>query len=167
MIHFRSPYPERLTWFLHFVMHAAYGLGIPVSQPASLPTQRSLYTVLKSPFVHKKSQENFESKVHKRAIKVWDTNPVVLSQWLKYLEGHMMAGLGMKVIKWERVGYGYGEEMVEEAEGAVRKIPTTVKGKDDMEHSVKAMADEIIKRELKAAGLDSPPSKSPKSKTSP
>ncbi|KAJ1303829.1 hypothetical protein OPQ81_008251 [Rhizoctonia solani] len=55
LLHFRSYYHPNLEFFLHFAYHAAYALGIPLSHPAHLPTQRSLFTVLKSPFIFKKS----------------------------------------------------------------------------------------------------------------
>ena len=44
--------------------------GVKVSGPIPLPTKRSLYTVLRSPFVHKKSREQFELTIHKRLIEV-------------------------------------------------------------------------------------------------
>ncbi|CCO30294.1 30S ribosomal protein S10, mitochondrial AltName: Full=Mitochondrial ribosomal small subunit protein 10 [Rhizoctonia solani AG-1 IB] len=94
LLHFRTYYHPNLEFFLHFAYHAAYALGIPLSHPAHLPTQRSLFTVLKSPFIFKKAQENFEKKTHKRAVKVWDTEPEVLNVWLRYLEEHMMPGVG-------------------------------------------------------------------------
>ncbi|MCK4352882.1 30S ribosomal protein S10 [candidate division WOR-3 bacterium] len=44
--------------------------GAKVSGPIPLPTKRSLYTVLRSPHVNKKSREQFEISVHKRLIEV-------------------------------------------------------------------------------------------------
>jgi len=89
-------------------MHAAYSLGIPVSRPVSLPTTRSLYTVIKSPFVHKKSQENFERKTHRRLIKVWDTDREVIDKWLRYLTQYGIGGVGMKaqIFEWTELGGG-------------------------------------------------------------
>ncbi len=42
--------------------------GAKIVGPIPLPTERSLYTVLKSPHVNKKSQEQFEMLVHKRLL---------------------------------------------------------------------------------------------------
>ncbi|MDD4858224.1 MAG: 30S ribosomal protein S10, partial [Candidatus Krumholzibacteria bacterium] len=36
--------------------------------PIPLPTKRTVYTVLRSPHVNKKSREQFEIRVHKRLI---------------------------------------------------------------------------------------------------
>ena len=73
--HFRSFHPRLLDFFVHFASHAAAALGVPVSKPVHLPTERRLWTVLRGPFVHKKSQENFERKTHRRAVKAWDAHP--------------------------------------------------------------------------------------------
>ena len=44
--------------------------GALVAGPIPLPTERTLYTVLKSPHVHKDSREQFEMRVHKRLIDI-------------------------------------------------------------------------------------------------
>jgi len=44
--------------------------GAVVSGPIPLPTRRSVYTVLRSPHVDKKSREQFESRIHKRLIDI-------------------------------------------------------------------------------------------------
>ncbi|CAE6419954.1 unnamed protein product [Rhizoctonia solani] len=79
------------------------------SSPTPLPTQRSLFTVPKSPFIFKKAQENFEKRTHKRAVKVWDAEDEVVNIWLRYLEEHMVPGVGMRVVRWERCAVGVGE----------------------------------------------------------
>ncbi|KAG8891182.1 mitochondrial 37S ribosomal protein rsm10, partial [Tulasnella sp. 403] len=95
-LHLRSHHVDRLRLFLHFALHAAYAMNIPCTHPTYLPTKRSLITVVKSPFIFKKTQENFEEKVHKRLVKIYDTHPLVLSQWLQYLQANAMAGVGIK-----------------------------------------------------------------------
>ena len=42
--------------------------GADIKGPVPLPTQRSVYTVNRSPHVDKKSREQFEMRVHKRLI---------------------------------------------------------------------------------------------------
>ncbi len=44
--------------------------GAKTIGPIPLPTERSLYSVIRSPFVHKRSQEQFEMRVHKRIIDI-------------------------------------------------------------------------------------------------
>ena len=47
--------------------------GAVVSGPIPLPTKRTVYTVNRSPHVHKKSREQFETKVHKRLIDIFSS----------------------------------------------------------------------------------------------
>ncbi len=47
--------------------------GAIVSGPIPLPTQRSIYTVNRSPHVDKKSREQFEVRVHKRLIDIFSS----------------------------------------------------------------------------------------------
>ena len=46
--------------------------GASLLGPIPLPTKRELYTVLRSPFVDKKSREQFELKTHKRLLDIVD-----------------------------------------------------------------------------------------------
>jgi len=48
-----------------------------------LPTARSVYTVLRSPHVDKKSREQFEIRVHKRLIDIMDTTPQTIDSLMK------------------------------------------------------------------------------------
>lgn len=139
-LHFRSHHPFLLDLFLHFAQHSASALGIPVSGTIHLPTQRSMWTVIRGPFVHKKSQENFERRVHKRAIKAWDADSEVVTVWVKYLRKHMMSGVGMRVTRWERASVGIGQQIMERDVAKSRS--------DTREAQVKALADQIVQQEL-------------------
>ena len=48
--------------------------GAVVSGPVPLPTEKTVYTVLKSPHVDKKSREQFEARHHKRLIDILSTS---------------------------------------------------------------------------------------------
>lgn len=48
--------------------------GAVVSGPIPLPTKRSVYTVLRSPHICKKSREQFEARVHKRLIDIFSSS---------------------------------------------------------------------------------------------
>lgn len=54
------------------IIETAERTGAVVVGPIPLPTERTLTTVLRSPFVHKDSREQFEVRVHKRLIDVLD-----------------------------------------------------------------------------------------------
>jgi len=49
--------------------------GAKICGPIPLPTKISRFSVLRSPFTHKDSQEQFEMKVHKRVIDILESNP--------------------------------------------------------------------------------------------
>ncbi|MFH2068121.1 MAG: 30S ribosomal protein S10 [Candidatus Omnitrophota bacterium] len=44
--------------------------GETLAGPIPLPTRKEKYTVLRSPFVHKKSREQFEIRIHRRLIDI-------------------------------------------------------------------------------------------------
>ncbi len=48
--------------------------GAIVSGPIPMPTKRSVFTVLRSPHVDKKSREQFEIRSHKRIIDIHNSN---------------------------------------------------------------------------------------------
>lgn len=70
----------RLKGFDHEVLDQASKLiidtvqqtGARVSGPIPLPTERKLYTVIRSPHVNKDSREQFEMLTHKRLIDILD-----------------------------------------------------------------------------------------------
>jgi len=49
--------------------------GAKIVGPIPLPTDKSIYTVLKSPHVNKKAQEQFEMRIHKRLIDIVNPTP--------------------------------------------------------------------------------------------
>ncbi|CAG8546133.1 13860_t:CDS:1 [Acaulospora colombiana] len=95
---------------------------MPCSGSIPLPTQTSRWTVIKGPFVHKKSQENFERKTHKRFLIIKDTNREVVERWLWYLTKSCPAGVGMRVTLWEWEKLGVGKEMLQNASGKKRRM---------------------------------------------
>lgn len=49
--------------------------GATVVGPVPLPTQKEIFTILRSPHVNKDSREQFERRTHKRLIEIIDANP--------------------------------------------------------------------------------------------
>jgi small subunit ribosomal protein S10 len=145
ILHFRSYHLSLVDFFTHFVLHSAYSIGIPCSGVAHLPNKRSLYTVIRSPFAHKKSQENFVRLTHKRAIKLWDANPEVVDRLVAYLRENMLGGVGMRVVRWYRLPVGFGRHLVLDQQ--IRN-----QNGDQATHveKVKALAQEIVQKELLA-----------------
>lgn len=57
------------------IVETAKKNGANVSGPIPLPTEKSIYTILRSPHVNKDSREQFEMRTHKRLIDILDPNP--------------------------------------------------------------------------------------------
>ncbi len=54
------------------IVETAKRTGASVSGPIPLPTEKSIYTILRSPHVNKDSREQFEMRTHKRLIDIVD-----------------------------------------------------------------------------------------------
>lgn len=57
--------------------------GAIISGPIPLPTERTVYTVLRSPHVNKKSREQFESRTHKRLIDIFNSTPKTVDSLMR------------------------------------------------------------------------------------
>mmetsp|Transcript_5173 Transcript_5173/g.2927 ORF Transcript_5173/g.2927 Transcript_5173/m.2927 type:complete len:102 (-) Transcript_5173:32-337(-) len=57
------------------IVDSVKSTGARIAGPIPLPTNRTLYTVLRSPNVDKKAQEQFEMLVHKRIIDIINPTP--------------------------------------------------------------------------------------------
>jgi small subunit ribosomal protein S10 len=57
--------------------------GARIAGPVPLPTKRTVYTVLRSPHVDKKSREQFEIRVHKRLMDIYDSTPQTVDALMK------------------------------------------------------------------------------------
>jgi len=68
--------------------------GARICGPVPLPTARSIYTVLRSPHVDKKSREQFETRVHKRLIDIYDSTPQTVDALMKL---DLPAGIGIDI----------------------------------------------------------------------
>ena len=52
------------------IVETAKRTGAQVSGPIPLPTEKNIYTILRSPHVNKDSREQFEQRTHKRLIDI-------------------------------------------------------------------------------------------------
>ena len=57
------------------IVDTAIKTGAKVSGPVPLPTQKEIFTVLRSPHVNKDSREQFERRTHKRLIDIINPTP--------------------------------------------------------------------------------------------
>lgn len=68
--------------------------GARIAGPVPLPTSRTIYTVLRSPHVDKKSREQFETRVHKRLVDIYDSTPQTVDALMKL---DLPAGIGIDI----------------------------------------------------------------------
>ncbi|KAK5663912.1 hypothetical protein OQA88_123 [Cercophora sp. LCS_1] len=111
----RSYSVPNLEFFCDFALRAAYYLGLPASGPIPLPRITERWTVPKSNFIHKKSQENFERITLRRLIQIKDGHPETVQVWLAFLQKHAYYGIGMKANVWEFSKLGVSKTMDESA----------------------------------------------------
>jgi small subunit ribosomal protein S10 len=65
------------------IVQTAKKTGAMISGPVPLPTRKTIYTVLRSPHVDKKSREQFEIRVHKRLIDIVRSTPQTIDALMK------------------------------------------------------------------------------------
>lgn len=68
--------------------------GAVVSGPIPLPTDKTIYTVNRSPHVDKKSREQFETRVHKRLIDIFSSSQKTIDSLMKL---ELPAGVDVEV----------------------------------------------------------------------
>ncbi|RYX80407.1 30S ribosomal protein S10 [bacterium] len=62
------------------IVSTARRTGSRLSGPVPLPTEKSIYCVIRSPFVDKESMEHFEMRTHKRLIDIIDPDPRTITE---------------------------------------------------------------------------------------
>ncbi len=65
------------------IVRTAKSTGAMISGPIPLPTKRTVYTVLRSPHVDKKSREQFETRIHKRLIDIYHSSSKTIDALMK------------------------------------------------------------------------------------
>jgi small subunit ribosomal protein S10 len=65
------------------IIRTVKSTGAVVSGPIPLPTRKSIYSVLRSPHVNKKSSEQFETRAHKRLIDILSTSSKTVDALMK------------------------------------------------------------------------------------
>ena len=96
----RSYSLRNLEFFSDFALRAAYYLRLPALGPVPLPRIVERWTVPRSNFIFKKSQENFERMTSRRLVQIQDGHPQAVDIWLAFLRKHQFHGVGMKANVW-------------------------------------------------------------------
>jgi small subunit ribosomal protein S10 len=77
-LRFRSYDHNLLDKSLRQIVELLQKEGIEVRGPIPLPTEIRRYTVNRSPFIYKKSMEQFEMRIHKRILDILNPSPRIL-----------------------------------------------------------------------------------------
>lgn len=73
-IKLKSYEPSLIDKSAQKIVQAVKATGAITSGPVLLPSEKEIYTVLKSPHVSKKSREQFQHATHKRLIDIYSNN---------------------------------------------------------------------------------------------
>ncbi|HOB91657.1 MAG: 30S ribosomal protein S10 [Bacillota bacterium] len=65
------------------IVDTAKRTGARVSGPVPLPTEREVFTVLRSVHVNKDSREQFEMRTHKRLVDILDPTPKTVDSLMR------------------------------------------------------------------------------------
>lgn len=65
------------------IVNTALRTGAKVRGPIPLPTDKSIYTVNRSPHIDKKSREQFEIRTHKRLLDIFEWSPQTVDALMK------------------------------------------------------------------------------------
>ncbi len=76
------------------IVEVAKSTNAKISGPIPLPTERTLYVVLRSPHKHKDSREQFEKRVHKRLIDIIEPSPKTIDALMKI---NLPAGVDVEI----------------------------------------------------------------------
>ena len=76
------------------IVEAAERTGALVAGPVPLPTKIEKYSVMRSPFIYKDSQEQFEIRTHKRLIDVLDPSQQTINALMKL---NLPAGVDIEI----------------------------------------------------------------------
>ncbi|EEB05836.1 mitochondrial 37S ribosomal protein RSM10 [Schizosaccharomyces japonicus yFS275] len=100
-IMFKSYELSKLEFFADFAVRCAYYMNIPVRGPTPLPKKIQRWTLVRSPFVHKASQENFERITYSRLLRLFNVNSETLEVLLGYLNTSIVPTISMDVTVYE------------------------------------------------------------------
>ena len=65
------------------IAETAKKTGATISGPIPLPTEKSIYTILRSPHINKDSREQFEMRTHKRLIDILNASPKTVDSLMR------------------------------------------------------------------------------------
>ena len=83
--------------YIQSICNTCAQYNIKMTGPVLFPTRTSLFTLLRSPHVHKKAQEQFNIKVHKQLITLQSTSIEAIQNIHSAILQHVPAGIAITV----------------------------------------------------------------------
>ncbi|KAK4501070.1 hypothetical protein PRZ48_006876 [Zasmidium cellare] len=123
-LHLRSYSVRNLEVFADFALRAAYFLNLPATGPKPLRRIIQRWTLPKSNFVHKKSQEAFERITMQRLIEIKGGHPKTVAIWLAFLRKHQYYGVGMKAHVYDYGSVQTAKNLDAEANKIAKRMDT-------------------------------------------
>ena len=72
-------------------------MNITCSKDIHLPVNRTIYNVIKGPFVHAKAKELFQENIHAISIQLYDADKESMMHWMDYVNKKLPSGIEMNV----------------------------------------------------------------------
>ncbi|XBT18151.1 MAG: 30S ribosomal protein S10 [Candidatus Shikimatogenerans sp. Tser] len=85
-----------INTFINKIIRIIYEYKGEFIGPIFLPTKKKIFTILKSPHVHKKSREQFVFSIHKRLLIIKNYNNLIINNLNKL---NFFYGISMNIIK--------------------------------------------------------------------
>ena len=82
-IRLRSYDHKMLDDSLAKIVDTAKRTGARISGPILLPTEIKKYTILRSPHTDKKARDQFEMRIHKRLVDIYEPTPKTVEELMK------------------------------------------------------------------------------------
>jgi ribosomal protein S10 len=154
----RGYYMSPVEFYADFCARAAYYFGLPCAGPVPLPVNTRRWTVVRAPFVFKKTQETFERKTFSRLLTIKDGHPDVVEMWISYCHRHTMAGTALKVQLFTNDYIGVGRTMSEDIKQLIETDRWGIDGYNDLSDDATRLKNtvdkELVRLEAQIAERD-------------
>jgi ribosomal protein S10 len=139
----RGHYCPPVDFMADFCVRAAYHFGLPCTGPVPLPRKIERWTMVRSPFIFKKHQENFERRTYSRLVTVKDGNPDVVEMWISYCVDNQFHGTGMKLNLFTHDYVGVGKTMSDDIKQLIERDRWSIDGYNQMHDDAKRLQSTI------------------------
>src|SRR2546423_4537311 len=95
--------------------------------------------IVRSPFIFKKHQENFERRTYSRLVTIKDGNPDVVEMWISYCVDNQFHGTGMKLNLFTHDYVGVGKTMSDDIKQLIERDRWSIDGYNQLHDDAKQL----------------------------